>query len=275
MTTQTIPAPAWKVLEAYTKAMQQNMGNCVEAVYIYGSIALNAFVEHASDIDFITVVNRPLCHEDIALLAHIHHEIARSCPNPVMMGSYLQWIDLGKTQNQLNPYPYYYENEMHGAGHCDINPVTWWILKQSGLAVIGPDVKDLQLQVNLDVLLGYVHHNMNTYWAGWIERLETGKSQLINDLQITDADIDQRIEWTVLGMLRQYYTLKEKSIISKLGAGEYGLTELPEQWHPLIREAMHIRLRNPERYYESRQQRINDGIELLKWIRSHCNELVS
>ncbi|WP_277674507.1 aminoglycoside adenylyltransferase domain-containing protein, partial [Piscibacillus halophilus] len=49
------------------------------------------------------------------------------------------------------------------------------------------------------------------------------------------------VEWTVLGLLRQYYTLMEKDIISKLEAGYYGLEILPTKWHPIIQEAINIR----------------------------------
>ncbi|WP_277674552.1 aminoglycoside adenylyltransferase domain-containing protein, partial [Piscibacillus halophilus] len=42
-------------------------------------------------------------------------------------------------------------------------------------------------------------------------------------------------------LLRQYYTLMEKDIISKLEAGYYGLEILPTKWHPIIQEAINIR----------------------------------
>jgi hypothetical protein len=48
---------------------------------------------------------------------------------------------------------------------------------------------------------------------------------------------DEEIEWTVLGLL----TLRENDIISKLGAGEYALQQMQEEWHGITREAINIR----------------------------------
>ena len=49
------------------------------------------------------------------------------------------------------------------------------------------------------------------------------------------------MDWVVLGILRTYYTLRERDITSKVDAAEYGLRHLPERWHWLIRYCLKIR----------------------------------
>jgi hypothetical protein len=79
---------------------------------------------------------------------------------------------------------------------------------------------------------------MNSYWAQRTQRIENSIEEVIN---LPIEDIDNEIDWSVLGLLRQNYTLREHDIISKLGAGEYGLQHVPFEWNKIIKEAINIR----------------------------------
>jgi len=46
---------------------------------------------------------------------------------------------------------------------------------------------------------------------------------------------DQELQWCMTGMLRQFYTLCEYEIISKVEAGNYAIDVMPERWHHIIR----------------------------------------
>ena len=48
-------------------------------------------------------------------------------------------------------------------------------------------------------------------------------------------------EWVILGVARQYYTLKTGLITSKTKAGQYVLQHLPKEYHEILREAVQIR----------------------------------
>jgi hypothetical protein len=56
-----------------------------------GSIALGAFNERMSDIDFITVLGRSPTSSDIAQLQAIHQNLQIAYPRWTLDGSYLQW----------------------------------------------------------------------------------------------------------------------------------------------------------------------------------------
>src|SRR5690606_30049075 len=79
------------------------------------------------------------------------------------------------------------------------------------------------------------------------------------------------IEWTVLGVLRQYYTFVEQEITSKRGAGEYALAHLPSKWHRLIREAIQIREQAHDSLYRSRAERAFEAYSFLRYIIRFCN----
>ncbi|MCM3393349.1 DUF4111 domain-containing protein [Cytobacillus oceanisediminis] len=104
---------------------------------------------------------------------------------------------------------------------------------------------------------------MNTYWANRIQSYEESIDELT---QTADSAIDKEVEWTVLGILRQFYTLREKDIISKQGAGEYSLKHLPEKWHPIIVDAINIRRGEENRHYTSKRDRIEETIKLSKYL---------
>ena len=84
---------------------------------------------------------------------------------------------------------------------------------------------------------------------------------------------DWGVQWTVLGVLRQYYTFRENSITTKEKAGEYALEHLSSRWRALISEALNIRTGQDERFYRSRIKRTLDDRIFLKAVIRICNDL--
>ena len=120
--------------------------------------------------------------------------------------------------------------------------------------------RDLDFEVDWDALAADTLKNLNDYWARYTD----------DPTRIAWLLSDYGIQWTVLGVLRQFYTLKERGIISKIGAGDYGVQRLPEQWSRLIQEAINIRRGNDSLYTFS-IQRAWDAYRFLKWIIRECN----
>jgi hypothetical protein len=119
-------------------------------------------------------------------------------------GSYLQWDDLGKSGEPVSPHPHYHDGRLEPDACSDVNDVTWWILKHRGLALIGPEPSDLAFQVDLDMLIARMKHNLNTYWAAYTNQPR----------RMAWLFADYGIQWAVLGVLRQYYTFQERDITS-------------------------------------------------------------
>lgn len=152
----------------------------------------------------------------------------------------------------------------------NFNPVTWWGLKNDGIHVLGPDPKDLELEIQAPQLASYVLKNLNTYWAN---RIKTAENSMNDIVMLPKEEIDYEIEWTVLGILRQFYTLKEYNIISKLDAGEYGLTHIPKEWHSIIEEAMNIRKGIKGHIFRSDFERIDKALRFSKYLIILCNNM--
>ncbi|MFD2615018.1 nucleotidyltransferase domain-containing protein [Paenibacillus gansuensis] len=244
----------------------------VKSVYLYGSVALGDYIEGSSDIDFVAVLRESPSEEEVKLIAASHAQVEEEFPGTDIMGSYLLEQDLGEYPTEKSVLLTYYNRQLNAdRTGADLNPITWWILKHHGVRVHG---QELQFSYNTDasMLVRYVKDNLNSYWAGKIVELETLR-ELADDaaLEGMTERLDEAVEWCVLGMLRQLYTIKEHGIKSKSAAGWYGLANLPERWHPLIKEAIHIKRLSPERLYSSNVQRLADLIALLRWIRDEAN----
>lgn len=261
-----MPVSVQTVLNEYIALLHERLPNTLEGLYLQGSIALNAYVNDSSDIDFITVINRRLSEVEVRILSEIHKTIAGKYEKPEMDGVYIMWKDIGKLEADDDNYPYYNEGTLGYGAY--FNSITWWILKTNGVSIIGPEPSALKFEIDSQHLVSYVIENMNTYWAGRVQRIENAMG---NKLYPPTSEIDDEIEWSVLGLLRQHYTLKEHDIISKLGAGEYALLHMPMEWHPIIKEAINIRKGMKIKIFTSDEERINMALQFSKYIIQYCN----
>jgi hypothetical protein len=249
------------VMDDYRAFMEADLPGFLSGLYIQGSIALGAFNPGQSDIDFVAVISRRATEDDIARLTAVHQKVATLYPTMPLEGSYLQPADLGKLEDAIEPAPYIHDGKLEPSGYHDINRVTWWILKNRAITLLGTDARDLGFQVDWDALYADTLKNLNSYWARYTD----------NPARIVWLLSDFGIQWTVLGVLRQYYTFKERSIISKIGAGDYALQHLPSEWHRLIQEAVNIRREGYDSLYSLGVLRAIDCYRFLKWIIGECN----
>lgn len=257
-----IPEVIHPLLHDYLNLLARSVPDLTEACYLHGSIALNAFNERLSDIDFITVLRRIPTPQEIFHLEKIHQILATTYPNWKLDGSYLQWHDLGRLSDAIEPSPYVADGVFHSQGYRDINLVTWWVLKHYGIAILGASPQALSFTVSWDELVARMYDNLNGYWRSWT-RSPVRFSQLLTDYGV---------QWAVLGVLRLWYAFCENEITSKTGAGKYALSHLPGRWHPLIQEAINLREDCEHKLYTSRIRRAYDAVKFLRYIIRLCND---
>lgn len=260
----TVPDPIQPLLEMYVGLVEQTLPGFMEGLYLHGSIALGAFNQRFSDIDFITVGSRRCTDDDVEQLRVVHKKIASAYPQWELNGSYFQWSDLGKFEETVLPHSYHHDGVLYPSGHYEANPVTWWVLKQHGLALLGPHPRALDFAVDWDVLIAGMRQNLNTYWVTFTR----------HPRRMTWLFVDDGVQWAVLGVLRQFYTFREGDITSKTGAGEYALAHLPVRWHRLVREAIRLQEQGGPSLYASRVARAAEAVRFLRYIIQECNALL-
>ena len=262
-----VPLAIRSMTDAYTEGLDKDLPGLVRGVYLHGSAALGAF-DDQSDVDFLTLINRKLTCEELAYLTDLHGELNENFPSFIMEGSYVTDEELGHSVLA----PYFDGFMMIPASSGALNPITWWLLQRQGICLKGLPLEHLTLQVGERDLVHYVYNNMNSYWKKRVTRMEQLTTPSLPD--VLPFDLDAEIEWTVLGILRQVYTLKERQVTSKVGAGEYGLDTLPAAYHPIIKEAIRIRKRKGSELYNTNKDRLADTFQLTHYL-FECVQMLS
>lgn len=265
-----IPVVVENLCQMYGKLIIKELPGTICGVYLYGSVVLADFHVGSSDIDFVTVVNRKLSEADLVKLEKIHGEVRKLFPQTPMNGIYVQVHELGLLEQAREPIPYYFDGTMYRAGYFELNPVTWFELKHHGVAVFGPAIGALGLEIEPAGVRAYMAENLNSYWRNWVEKRRKGISR--HSLGLVFCK--EQVEWGVLGVTRQYYTLRENGVVSKSEAGEYALTEIPERWQRIIEEALRIRKGIPKSNYTSVIERRNDTIRYMDFIIEEGNKML-
>lgn len=255
-----VPAFIQPLLNDYIIQVNQHLPDLLRALYIEGSIALGEFNEFFSDIDFVAVLHRGANPADIETLRHIHKVVEKDNPRWKMSGHYLLSEDLD-CLDEVTPHPRYHDSILRLDGRFELQSVEGWILKNHGIALVGPAPQELPFTIDWNLLIEKMRENLNSYWVSWTRRLD-GFVVMLSDWGI---------QWTVLGVLRQFYSFRENTITTKTKAGEYALTCVPTCWHPLIREAINIREGKKTSAYRFRIMRTIEAVRFLKFIIQTCN----
>lgn len=270
-----LPPPVATVLAALRAGLDAALPGALLGMYVYGSVALGAYVHGSSDVDFLAVAARELATPDVAALERVHAAVAAAhpAPEPPLMGGYVRREDLGRSGDGFAALatrrP---DGRLEAGGRGDINPVTWWVLQRHGIRAWGAALPP-HPACTPEQLCAYVRQNMNSYWLGWVQRLEAAlRAPAVpeGDPAEEERRLDSAVSWCILGMLRQYYTLREHDVISKAGAGAYGLLHAPDRWHPLIREAVVLQRREAVPARAPRAERLRELVGLLRWIHEAC-----
>ena len=256
-----VPELIKPLLEEYLLLTDHQLPGLLEAFYLDGSLALEDFRERWSDIDFIAVLRRRCTQPEVARLHAIHHRLERTYPRWPWQGEYLRWEDWAHPEQDQVLSLTYHEGRFQPRTHLDLQTsITCWTLKHHGLGLKGPTPQNLDLPVNWDTLLDQMTRNLHTYWGSF-----TTQPQRLAWL-VTDSGI----QWTVLGVLRQWYTCEVHDIASKTEAGAHALTHLPQRWHRLIQEALRIREQTAGALYSSRIGRAIDAVRFVDYVIQIC-----
>jgi hypothetical protein len=139
------------------------------------------------------------------------------------------------------------------------------------VAIFGPEVSTLDFSIDFSLITEYIKDNINSYWNNWVGRARSSLDCYLESLFFSE----EMVEWGVLGVTRQYYTLKEKDVTSKSKAGEYALLNVSNKWKEIIKEALRIREGVRTSNYISPIKRRNDTLNYMDFIIAECNKLLS
>ena len=258
-----IPPHIQPLLDAYLHALESLRGHFY-GIYIYGSIALDAFEERESDIDIVALTQLEWTEQELRQLAVVHRRLGKEYPlGKRLEPMYVPLHDMGKYNAQIPPYPYASDGKLHPAGHFDLNAVTWWTTQHKGIRLFGPEISALPLEVAWENVLDAMHYNLNTYWPG-----KAQKPHLFL--------FDEWVMTAVATLCRILTAIEEGEIIAKSAALTRWRGRLPVRWHALIDEAWRIRhaSKTPS-LYGSRIKRQRETLAFIEYVRTLHNDFLS
>ncbi|ARC83242.1 hypothetical protein U732_2468 [Clostridium argentinense CDC 2741] len=256
-----IPDMIVKLLDDYFASIKSAFRDKIFGVYVYNSLALGKFDANKSDIDFITILKNPLSKQELKLLYSIHKKLNIESPyGRKMEGMYIQLNDLGKSNSQIAPYPYFADGKLTTSGYYDINHVTWWVLKHYGVEINSPKACDLNFEVEWSNVLDTMDYNLNIYWKDKINK---------NIVFLFDS----WIEFSILTLCRILFTLENKKITSKVEGAKFSIEFLSSDWRLIIEEAIRIRENtSKDSLYTSRVIRVKEAKKFIYYIINYCNK---
>lgn len=212
----------------------------VEGLYVVGSYALDDWIEGISDIDVVVVTAEPATDEDHGSLRTVHALLGEPVAGqtaPHVDGPYLAWGDLVVEPATGLHRPWTLDGTLHHDGDCfEINPITWYTLATRGVTVRGPAPQRLDIPTDVEARIRFVVGNLQGYWADVANNIAAACERAVPPT--LDAGM---FVWCALGALRLHHTAFTGDVVSKRGAGLYGLQVAPAEFDDTLRAAMAMR----------------------------------
>ena len=215
-----------EVIQLLLASVQDVLGIEFLGMYLYGSLASGDFNTERSDIDFVVTTANELSPETVSRLAVMHHRIYASGLKwaKKLEGAYI-------TKNALRSHnandiarPCLNEGKFYQERLGSDWVIQRHILREQGVAVAGPDLKELIYLVRPDDLRQAVKGILQEWWA-----------PMLNDpAWIKDSEYQV---FAVLTMCRALHTIKFGEIVSKRAAAAWA-QDAHGQWNSLIKAAL-------------------------------------
>jgi len=219
-----------EVLGALVQGVREVLAAELVGVYLGGSFALGDHDPH-SDVDFLVVTARDVTDAELPALQALHarlHALASPWAKH-LDGSYMPRSVLRRRDRSRRPL-LYLDNGSRAlvrADHCN-RMVVRWVLREKGIALLGPDPKGLIDPIEPEDLREEIVRDMKE----WAEEIRADVSGIGN--RFTQP-------YAVLGFCRMSYSLAHDSVVSKPVAARWAMETLDGRFGGLIARALEAR----------------------------------
>jgi len=226
----TCPQPVREQINNLVATLQQMLSDNLVGIYLHGSLALGSFHPTRSDIDVVVLTGQNMDLEvKHAIMACLLRLSKMPCPLDIR---FLVEHDLFPFHHPL-PCDLSYSETRREQYQQDLRSGNW---KHWNDAIhYDPD-----LTIFLTVLH---HHGICLYGKPLMEALPSipehdFREAIVNNFQVAREHPLQDLVSFVLNACRVSAYLQRSMILSKDAGGVWGLGHLPEQYHPLIHQAL-------------------------------------
>lgn len=216
-----------EIVEAVRGGIVAALADNLEGIYLKGSLALGDFNPQTSDVDLLVVVRRALNQADFERLDGLHRRL-QTLTNRYAHDLELAYIPASKLNNFVpGEYPSLERGEGLKWKTLRSNWILdFWIVREHGLALFGPDPKTLIDPISADQMREAVRGVLSA-WNQWVDTWDSpGWKTHMGEMR-----------FVVETMCRAGYTLAFKQMCSKPVAVRWALTALPESWRALVEQS--------------------------------------
>jgi hypothetical protein len=258
----SIPPVLRPLLAGYLAGLAP-LGTRIQGVYLYGSVALDAFVERRSDIDLVVLTQGTWHASEITQLKRLHADLSESHRlGRKIAVSYVPLAALGGPPTE--GYPVYSDGRFRAEGRGDLNAVTWWMVKHRSLTLHGPEGSDLPFEVPWSDVVSAMRYNLEVYWA-----------QKSNGRHALNFLADYWVEFAVSTLCRILTTLEDGEIVGKEHALARWRGRLDARWHPLLEDARRLRASSTqESPFRSRLTRMRETCAFVAYVRERAQPML-
>jgi predicted nucleotidyltransferase len=220
-------------------------------IYLYGSLAMGCFNPESSDIDIILVAKKRLsknqrkkiieylkgvCSKTRRIeLSIVSEDVVQNPQYPIMVDLHFEyWGDI-------------FENERDNEILSNL-----YTTKERGFCVWGMPISDVFSEIPAEYHLRSVMEDL----------LHTRK--YLHDSP-KSVGYDPAVYW-VLGSCRILAFIRERKVLSKLEGGQWGLANLPKEYHGLVKEALF--------YYQGKKKEHIWDHEKLEAFADYMNRVI-
>lgn len=204
------------------------LGSKLTGIYLHGSLAFGCFTWATGDIDFLVVVEEPLAQSEKESLIRVLLDMTPDAPPKGFEMSVVLRKDCAPVVHPV-PFELHFSNAHKARAEADLSAYCrdmhgtdpdlaahFTVVRAVGQTLYGPPV---------DVVFGEVPR------GAYVD-------SILSDVENAEADIADNSVYCTLNLCRVLAYLTDGLMLSKQQGGQWGLTHLPEAYHPLLRSAL-------------------------------------
>ncbi len=218
---------AQHIIERLINELSSILAGDLVGIFLYGSLVSGDFDIAISDIDLVVVLKADLDERQFQLLRRMHTRVVSDHPewNNRLELAYISRRALKTFRVATSTIGIISPGEpFHLIQAGDDWLISWYDLRENGIALLGPPIKSIIDPIPRDAWLDAVHEHIDAY------------RHTVKDV----ADI-KSLSYIVLTVARGIYTLVHGQAASKVTAAAWAQKNFPH-WSDLIARALQWRL---------------------------------
>ena len=216
------------LISRFVEMSKETLKDRLAGIYLHGSAAMGCYQPKKSDLDFLVVVNTRLSDAEKRRFMDGLLELDRECPGKGIEMSIV-------TKDICDPFVYptpfiLHYSRMH----------TGWYQKDPEDYIRKMNGTDRDLAAHFTVIRsrGLCLYGLPVQEVFGEVPEQDYLDSIREDVSGAEEEIAENPMYLILNLTRVLAYLKEKQVLSKREGGIWGLKNLPEQYHPLIRSAL-------------------------------------